>query len=72
MKTIQVTAAKISGSVSFEVHQGGTLLIKDTLHGKSNADFHKKYNVNCSSDKVSITTTHSDSEEVEISVKVIG
>ena len=72
MKTIQVTVTKLNGSVSFEVHQGSNLLIKDTLYGKSNAEFHKKYSVSCTSDEVSIKTVHSDSDEVEISVKVIG
>ncbi|EKT65803.1 hypothetical protein [Providencia alcalifaciens] len=72
MKTIQVTVTKLNGSVSFEVHHGSNVLIKDTLYGQSNAEFHKKYNVNCTSDKILITTTHSDSEDVEISVKVIG
>ncbi|MBV2190263.1 MULTISPECIES: hypothetical protein [Providencia] len=72
MKTIQVTVTKLSGSVSFEVHQGSNLLIKDTLYGKSSAEFHKKYKVSCTSDEFLITTTHSDSEDVEISVKVIG
>lgn len=72
MKTIQVTVTQLNGSVSFEVHQGGNLLIKDTLYGKPNAEFHKKYNVNCTSDELLITTTHRDSEDVKISVKAIG
>lgn len=56
MKTIQVTVTKLNGSVSFEVHQNGECLVKDTFFGKSNAEFHKNYNVNCTSDEFTVTT----------------
>lgn len=72
MKTIQVTATKLDGSVSFEVHQNDECLVKDTFHGKTSTQFIRKYPVNCTSDKISITTTHIDSEDVGISVKVIS
>ncbi|HGN0867329.1 TPA: hypothetical protein ACKROV_000538 [Providencia alcalifaciens] len=72
MKTIQVIAPKLNGSISFEVHQKGQRLVKDAFYGKTDTQFVRKYRVNCTSDDLVVTITHSEGENTGVTAKLIN
>ncbi|HEI6727804.1 hypothetical protein QVN82_03985 [Yersinia enterocolitica] len=63
MKKIRVSISKLNGSVDFEVFQNGKLLFKDTISGKCTNEYVKIYDVECSSEP--LTINHSGNIETK-------